>query len=162
MQNQANLTSARLRAREAAISIDPRLIGKPESNDGTLPIMKFDYRELPRISEGIWHAQKAGWPRILTYDYVSDLVLRKRQAYAKRYENIRAAGVVFSRESSADEYPFASTVENAGSTFISNVPGQEQNRQGGLISAFYREHQQQILAGKPFWFEVKVINAPFD
>jgi hypothetical protein len=143
------------------MSVDPRLEGKPATNDGSLPIMHYDYRELPRISEGIWHAQMAGWPRILTYDYVSDAQRRRRLVGGKRYENIRKSGVVYSRDSSADEYPFASTVENAGSTFISNVPGHEQHRQGGLISAFYQRHHDLIRSGKPFWFEVKVIHGPF-
>ena len=143
------------------MSIDPRLIGKPERNDGSLPVMEYDYLKLPRISEGIWHAQKAGWPCILTYDHVADLTIRSRQANAKRYRNIRASGVVYSKDRSADEYPFASTVENAGSTFISNVPGEEQNRQGGLIGAFYGKYRAAILSGRPFWFEVRVINSPF-
>ncbi len=140
------------------MTIDARLVGKPLTNDGSLPVMEYDFMELPAISEGIWHAQMAGWPRILTYDHVSEATMRRSQ---KRYANIDASGVVRSRESSADEYPFASTVENAGSTFISNVPGWEQNTQGGLISAFYARHKDARLAGKPFWFEVKVINAPF-
>jgi hypothetical protein len=140
---------------------DPRLAGKPQTNDGSLPVMIYDFRELPKISEGIWHAQKAGWPSILTYDHVTDPYLRRQQRGSKRHENIVASGVVRSRNSSADEYPFASTVENGGSTFISNVPGAEQNRQGGLISAFYARHKSQILSGKPFWFEVRVVNGPF-
>jgi hypothetical protein len=139
------------------MALDARLVGKPLTNDGSLPVMKYDFLKLPAISEGIWHAQMAGWPRILTYDHVSEAIMRRSQ---KRYANIDASGVVRSRESSADEYPFASTVENAGSTFISNVPGSEQHQQGGLIRAFYARHKDALLADKPFWFEVRVINGP--
>lgn len=140
---------------------DLRLAGKPTMNDGSLPVMEYDHRILPRIAEGIWHAQMAGWPKILTYDLVSDGQLRRRSRAAKRYLNIDASGVVRSSVSSADEYPFASTVENSGSTFISNVPADEQNRQGGLISAFYAKHKNKVIGGKPFWFEVRVTNHPF-
>lgn len=143
------------------MAIDQRLQGKPGRNDGSLKVMVYDYMQLPAISEGIWHAQMAGWPSILTYDYVADAALRRRLKGVKRYDNIVASGVVRSRDSSADEYPFASTVENNGSTFISNVPGWEQNAQGWLIAGFYREHWPLILSGKPFWFEVRVVNGPF-
>jgi len=116
---------------------------------------------MPMIAENIWHAQMAGWDRILTYDYVADSEARKRNRSEKRNESIVQAGVVRSRRSSADEYPFASTVENAGSVFIGHAPQEEQNQQGGLISAFYRRHNADVVsATKPFWFEVRVVNYP--
>lgn len=43
---------------------DSRLIGKLEENDGSLPVMKYDFTDLPQTSENIWHAQKAGWPTV--------------------------------------------------------------------------------------------------
>jgi hypothetical protein len=144
---------------------DSRLELKPKNNDGSLPIMRYDYNVLPKVSENIWHAQKAGWNKILTYDYVSDTVTKNVTKRRKRYENIRKSGVVYSKDSSADEYPFASTVENAGSVWIGNVPGDEQDAQGRLIHSFYSEHgayTYHARHGRPFWFEVKVVNFPVD
>ena len=51
---------------------DPRLIGKPKTNDGSLPVMRYDYRDMPQTTANIWHAQKAGWPVILTYDVAGE------------------------------------------------------------------------------------------
>jgi Deoxyribonuclease NucA/NucB len=143
------------------MSKDKRTEGKPKSNDGSLPVMEYDYLDLPQISANIWHAQMAGWDRILTYDYVSDRESAKSGKNRKRYQNIDQSGVVRSKDSSADEYPFASTVENSGSTFIGNVPEKEQRTQGGIISSFYRRHNAIVVSqSRPFWFEVKVINYP--
>ena len=47
---------------------DHRLVGKPSTNNGSLPVMIYDHCKLPKTSENIWHAQMAGWPKILTYD----------------------------------------------------------------------------------------------
>jgi hypothetical protein len=135
---------------------DDRLKGKPSTNDGSLPRMTYDYKDMPLIAENIWHAQKAGWPTILTYDHVDASTITRSK---KRYANIVQSGVIRSRKSSADEYPFASTVENAGSTFIGHAPKEEQDKQGGLISAFYARHKA-ASATKPFWFEVEVKNYP--
>ena len=75
---------------------DSRLLGKPETNDGSLPVMVYDHAELPQTSENIWHAQKAGWPVILTYD--------GRAALADGGED---------------------TVENAGSTWVGHCDAGE-------------------------------------
>lgn len=142
---------------------DPRCKDKPRKNPGNLPVMVYDYKELPFISENIWHAQMTGWPVILTYDYVADKTGRRKNRSYKRYHSITKEGVVKSRESSADEYPFASTVENAGSVFIGHAPEKEQQRQGGIIRSFYREHGAEKFAAenrRSFWFEVRVINYP--
>ncbi|WP_158684265.1 hypothetical protein [Methylobacterium sp. 285MFTsu5.1] len=104
---------------------DERLKDKPKDNGGTLPTMKYDYKTMPMISENIWHAQMAGWDRVLTYDYVSDTQIREKQRRDKRAKSIVKEGVVRSRNSSADEYPFASTVENAGSVFIGHASKEE-------------------------------------
>jgi hypothetical protein len=142
---------------------DLRTKNKPKTNDGSLPIMKYDYKMMPKISENIWHAQMTGWDTILTYDHVSGEQERRRNRSQKRYYSIIKEGVIRSRNSSADEYPFASTVENAGSVFIGHAPEEEQKRQGGLINAFYMQHKAAAISSeKPFWFEVKVINYPLE
>ena len=141
--------------------LDPRLVGKPKQNDGSLPVMEYDYRLLPLTSENIWHAQMAGWDRVLTYDYVADSQTRLKNRRDKRYESITASGVVRSGKAWADEYPFASTVENAGSVFIGHAPAAEQRVQAGMISSFVTKHLPKALEqGRPLWFEVKVLNFP--
>lgn len=159
---------------------DERLEGKPKTNDGSLPIMVYDYRDLPETSENIWHAQKAGWPSILTYDARKHLEEfgrpetskeRKKRMGKKRYENLEyvdagsmgASSIPTSQAVWRDEYPFASTVENAGSTWVGNVDAEEQRQQARLIRDFYRKYDALGYAaknGKPFWFEVKVIHMP--
>jgi len=124
--------------------------------------MEYDYQEMPLIAENIWHAQMAGWERILTYDLVTDSTARKKNRSGKRNESIVKAGVIRSRKHSADEYPFASTVENGGSVFIGHAPEEEQRKQGGLISGFYSKHKQKIDSGDPFHFEVRVKNFPIE
>ena len=139
-----------------------RVKNKPKTNDGSLPVMEYDFKDqvLQEITKNIWHAQKAGWDRILTYDLIADRVKRKRAKRAKRYWAIEASGVVVSRESSADEYPFASTIENSGSVFIGHATKEAQDKQGRLISAFYKLHRDKINSDKPFYFEVRTINVP--
>lgn len=162
---------------------DYRLIGKPSANDGTLPIMLYDYRELPETSENIWHAQMAGWPRILTYDGRTSLSdenyvfegsadRRKRIAQKRRdnLEDVDAGDMGRFRIPSSmavwrDEYPFASTVENAGSTWVGGADAEEQREQAKLISRFYSKYKARTYQkdhGRPFWFEVKVVNMPQD
>lgn len=158
---------------------DSRLVGKPEKNDGSLPVMVYDYTELPQTSENIWHAQKARWPVILTYDgraaletgTVESSGSRRKRIGRKRQDNLEDvdAGTMgrFRLPSSMavwrDEYPFASTVENAGSTWVGHCDAGEQRAQARLIADFYRRHgalTYQSANGRPFWFEVRVVNMP--
>ena len=158
---------------------DPRLEGKPETNDGTLPVMIYDYREMPETTLNIWHAQKAGWPIILTYDgrfmlETGDLessTARGKRVGKKRRDNLEDvdAGsmgrfrIPTSRDVWRDEYPFASTVENSGSTWVGNCDADEQRAQAILIQSFYLKHgahMHHVLKGRPFWFEVRTVNTP--
>lgn len=158
---------------------DPRLIGKPKTNDGSLPVMRYDYRDMPQTTANIWHAQKAGWPVILTYDARAALEngrlesseARRKRIGHKRHDNLEDvdAGSMgrFRLPSSMDvwrdEYPFASTVENAGSTWVGHCDAGEQRKQARLIADFYRQHGARTYhadRGRPFWFEVDVVNMP--
>jgi hypothetical protein len=58
----------------------------------------------------------------------------------------------------ADEYPFACTKENAGSTFLTNAPIDEQRIQGGQLSAFLTANHAFTKTDGYFYFEVKVVN----
>jgi hypothetical protein len=152
-------------ALELAGEKDSRLLDKPLDNNGQLPVMEYDWKIMPFTCENIWHAQLAGWPRILTYDYVADTMLRSQIKNHKRYQNLDASGVISIEGQWRDEYPFASTVENGGSTFVGHASEAEQRAQGRLIAAFYRNHHaasHSALKGGRFFFEVKVINHPVD
>jgi hypothetical protein len=170
-RRRAKLMAKRRRFQEIVMESEPkgekdsRLKGKPRDNDGRLPVMLYDWKEMPLTCENIWHAQLAGWPRILTYDYVADSMARRQLKGYKRYYNLDASGIVNIEGQWRDEYPFASTVENGGSTFVGHAPEAEQRAQGRLINAFYRNHQaasHSAQKGKSFFFEVRVINHPAD
>jgi hypothetical protein len=157
---------------------DPRLDGKPASNDGTLDVMVYDFRVMPQTAANILFAQRAQWPVILTYDgrwrddgLQDSGVARAQRIGQKRADNLERVEVPhfgsFRLPTSADvwrdEYPFASTVENAGSTWVGHCDAEEQRAQARLINEFYRKHRAltyHALNARPFWFEVKVINAP--
>jgi hypothetical protein len=158
---------------------DLRLKDKPKTNPGDLPVMIYDYKEMPETTENIWHAQKAGWPIVLTYDgrflletgELESSSSRKRRINKKRRNNLdrvdAGSGGSFriptSKHVWRDEYPFASTVENNGSTWVGNCSADEQRAQRDLIKAFYRKHgahMHHVLTGRPFWFEVRTVNMP--
>ncbi|HEV3425605.1 MAG TPA: NucA/NucB deoxyribonuclease domain-containing protein [Paraburkholderia sp.] len=129
---------------------------KPKVNDGSLPVLRVDYKRMPTIAAGIWHAQMAGWDRILTYDYVLNTQERKASRGAKRAQigkdGFQRCGLT------ADEYPFACTKENLGSTFLTNAPSNEQAIQGGELSGFLGRNGAYSKTDGYFYFEVLVIN----
>jgi hypothetical protein len=132
------------------------IANKPPTNDGSLPVLRMDYKKMPVIAAGIWHAQMAGWERILTYDHVPNPTARKTQRRAKRAQ-IENDG--FQRnELTADEYPFACTKENRGSVFLTNAPIEEQRIQGGELSNFLKQNGALTKKDGYFYFEVHVIN----
>lgn len=142
---------------------DDRLRNKPLGNKGQLPVMVYDWKVMPETCENIWHAQMAGWPRILTYDYVSDAAFKRRLMSYKRYHSLTGAGVISVTGRWRDEYPFASTVENAGSVFVGHAKITEQIDQGVMMKRFYADEEavsHSTRSGQSFFFEVKVINIP--
>ena len=122
------------------------------------PQLIMDWRTHPHLAENILHAQRAGWPRVLTYNG-PDLVLRRAQRYAAMHYQHGGVTHEIPRVLSRDEYPFACTVEG-GSGWVGHIPGRENSAQGGLIAAFLRRHQIVAGEGERSKFEVKVINHP--
>lgn len=57
-----------------------------------------------------------------------------------------------------DEYPFACTKENNGSTFLTNAPGEEQAKLGQQLNNFLKENGAYNKFDGYFFFEVKVLN----
>jgi hypothetical protein len=134
------------------------------SPGAVLPILTFDWLDpkIRHVAENIWHAQRAGWPKILTYDYVEDTLLRARDRRWKRYHGYQktSIGVVYSKESSADEYPFACTKEHRGSIWIGNVPLSEQNEQGRMLNAFFQKNNAaRVAAENPTGFRFEVASS---
>jgi hypothetical protein len=119
-----------------------------------LPTMEYDWRDesIRQIAENIWHAQMAGWPRVLTYVYRS-----KSEKSSIRAESLRSIPRIQSR----DEYPFASTLENEGSVWIGHASVSQQNAQRDLMNRFYQRNKAYVK-GTTLKFRVKVINYPID
>ncbi|HEX3637270.1 MAG TPA: hypothetical protein VHV99_17640 [Paraburkholderia sp.] len=124
-----------------------------QDND-ELPVMEYDWgdKSIRQIAENIWHAQKAGWPSVLTYVYRS-----KQDKYLIRKESLRNIPRIQSR----DEYPFASTLENEGSVWIGHASVSQQNAQRDLMTRFYQLNKAYVK-GTTLRFRVSVINYPVD
>jgi hypothetical protein len=95
------------------------------------PILAIDYNKYPKLAENIAHAQRAGYPRILTWQGNSNANRAAAQSGIPR-------GL-----QTIDEYPFAGTVEGGGSTWIGHIPGSQNSAQGGLITNFRRANNIQ-------------------
>ena len=126
-------------------------MASPRNAQG-LPVMVYDWRDpnIREIAENIWHAQMAGWPRILTYLYRN----RQDKRVIRRTNLAMVPGI-----QSRDEYPFASTLENEGSTWVGHASVAQQNSQRDLMNAFYRQNGA-YQAGTTLRFEVRVTNFP--
>lgn len=142
-----------VRGESGKVSVDSRdELGAAASDVAELPVMVYDWNDasIREIADNIWHAQMAGWPRVLTYEYRSAQVKR-----AIRRESLRQVPRIESR----DEYPFASTSENDGSVWVGHASVSQQNEQRDLMNRFYREHKA-YAKGTRLRFEVRVINHP--
>jgi len=131
-----------------------------------IPVLTFDWKELPHIADNIWNAQMAGWERVLTYrgplpQLESRDIRKQTMSYELNAGNYRIPTTV---GEDRDEYPFACTVEGAArrgerKPWVGHVPRHENQVQGGKISAFILKHN--ITANGPNRrFEVQVINHP--
>lgn len=114
--------------------------------------MIYDWRDptIREIADNIWHAQMAGWPRVLTYVYRP-----RNEKRAIRRESLREVPGIESR----DEYPFASTAENTGSVWVGHASVAQQNAQRDLMNRFYREHKA-YASDAQLRFEVRVVSHP--
>lgn len=122
------------------------------------PQLVIDWLTYPQLAENIWHAQMAGWPRVLTYNG-PDMVHRHAQRKAAMHYEHGGATFEIPRVLSRDEYPFACTVEG-GSVWVGHISGRQNSAQGGLIATFLRRYQIAGGRGDLSKFEVNVINHP--
>lgn len=125
-------------------------------NKSGLPELAFDWTQEQEIAENIYHAQKAGWPDTLKYDFQSDQAIRKEQRAWRRDAAMNTPGEEVPQLLSRDEYPFACTKEHHGTVRVGHVPPAQNSRQGGKVSAFLKAHQPT----DGFRFAVRVINVP--
>lgn len=97
-----------------------------------LPELKISASKYPKLAENILNAQKAGYPNILTR---GGDIAANRAAALEDIPNIRGL--------SRDEYPFASSMEGGGSSWVGHVPIPEQNAQGALLKNFFKANNIQ-------------------
>ena len=119
------------------------------------PVLRFDFRLHPRLTDNVWQAQMAGCPKILTYNGIDPLARRDARRNAMRFDHDGARYEIPHIES-RDEYPFACAVEGGARSWVGHVPPAENSAQGGLISAFLR--QNGFVRGARF--RVEPINHP--
>ncbi len=132
-----------------------------------LPILDFDWKDLPNIADNIWQAQMAGWPQVLTYrgplPQAESRGIRK-QTMSFEVGNQSYGIPKFAAANARDEYPFACTVEGAAADgarkpWVGHVPPRENFIQGGMLAAFIK--QNNITATGPNrQFQVRVLNHP--
>jgi deoxyribonuclease NucA/NucB len=118
------------------------------------PELKIDWRRYPKLADNIWHAQMAGWPKVLTYNG-PDLTLRRAQRNAAMHFEHAGARYEIPHILSRDEYPFACTREGGG-VWVGHIPPAQNSAQGGMIATFLLANR--IVAGSKF--AVTVINHP--
>ena len=53
----------------------------------TYPVLLIDWCLYPDLADNIWHAQMAGWPRLLTYCRPDLTVKKANRKSAMRYEH---------------------------------------------------------------------------
>ena len=103
----------------------------------TLPELKISAGRYPELADNILNAQKAGHPNVLTHGGNS---AANRAAALDGVPNIRPL--------SRDEYPFASSLEGGGGSWIGHVPVSQQNAQGAILKNFFK--QNSIKAGDQY------------
>jgi RHS repeat-associated protein len=92
--------------------------------EDAMPELRISSSKYPDLAENITHAQNAGHPSILTHGGNSAV---NRAAALGEVPNLRSL--------SRDEYPFASSMEGGGGSWVGHIPLNQQQAQGGLIRA---------------------------
>jgi hypothetical protein len=137
-----------------------------------VPVLIFNWKDLPNIADNIWQAQMAGWERVLTYrgplpKPESRGIRRQTMSYQvepKGGGKAESYRIPTGQDEDRDEYPFACTVEGAERTgdrkpWVGRVPRWENQVQGGMLCAFIQKHGI-TATGSNRTFEVKVVNHP--
>ena len=107
------------------------------------PSSKISAAKYPDLAENISNAIKAGRSDVLTH---GGDVAANRAAALRDVPNIPGL--------SRDEFPFASSMEGGGGSWVGHIPAAQQSAQGGLITNFLRANN--ILPGMRY----RVVVAP--
>jgi hypothetical protein len=96
---------------------------------GALPELKISRSKYPQLADNIENAQKAGHPNVLTHG-----------GNARANRKAATSGVPQIKNTTRDEYPFASSKEGGAGSWVGHVPGSQNSAQGGLISNFVQKN----------------------
>ena len=99
----------------------------------TLPELRISPSRYPELADNILNAQKAGHPSVLTHGGNS---AANRAAALDGVPNIRPL--------SRDEYPFASSLEGGGGSWVGHIPVSQQNAQGALLKNFFKQNNIKL------------------
>jgi hypothetical protein len=105
--------------------------------ESALPELRISASTYPELAENILNAQKAGHPSVLTY---GGNIAANRAAALEGVPNIRGL--------TRDEYPFASSMQGGGGSWVGHVPLSQQNAQGALLKNFFK--QNNIMPGDQY------------
>ncbi len=111
-----------------------------------LPEVEFDEDAMPNIVQNIEEAFDSGVDDVLTRE-TSKSQIRKNRREALRGKTKEAD------DTSLDEFPFASSKEGGEGAHVKEVPVNEQHKQGGILSGFFRKNQ--IKDGDKFRVKIK-------
>lgn len=95
--------------------------------EGALRRLEISASKYPEFAENILNAQRAGHPSVLTH---GGDAAANRAAALKGVPNIKGL--------CRDEYPFASSIQGGGGSWVGHIPKSQQQAQGGLITDFLR------------------------
>jgi RHS repeat-associated protein len=99
-----------------------------------LPVLRISSSKYPDLAENVLHAQKAGHPDVLTHG--GDAVTKANRSAALK-DVPQISGL------SRDEYPFASSLQGGGGSWVGHIPASQQNAQGALIKNFIKQNNIQ-------------------
>jgi hypothetical protein len=130
------------------------------------PVLTFNYADpdIQQIADNIWHAQMAGWPKVLTYrgplpKATSRAIRKQTMTYEVGNQGYKIPTAPLTAR---DEYPFACTQEGSAvngmtKVWVGHVSKDHNDLQGGMIAAFIM--REGITANGPKnKFEVRVVN----
>jgi len=106
----------------------------PSPNPCHIPVLMYPAPVTPAIAQHIRGSQNSGRPMLLTYlGPGNPLATANYELACPRplRATMNALGL------SCDEYPFKTTFEGGALASARGVPGWEQDRQGGILNAFY-------------------------
>jgi len=103
-----------------------------------LPEVEFSASKYPELTENIQNAQNAGHPDVLTHG--GDAAANRAAALKDVPNNFPGL--------SRDEYPFASSMEGGGGSWVGHVPVSQQHAQGAILKNFFA--RSSIKAGDKY------------